>query len=207
MNLERFLKIVVFPRKYGAKILRISTIYLDLDDVLVNFDGAVCQLWGLDYGRVMAKRAGQWCMLEALGVTRDEFVETIDAQGSDWWASLPLLPWAPYLIDICCQHARDVVVLTCPSTFQHSREGKRSWLTANTTLDYRIVSDKERFAGTGTLLVDDRLDNVGKFIMGGGEGILFPSNGNCLHKYRGNITYFKHILEERVNGIQIQQRQ
>lgn len=177
-----------------------STIYLDLDDVLVDFDRAMCQVMGMQYEEAMRIRDGRWCISEWGGVRREDLFKEIDKYGFSFWSELKSHHWMESLIDSTLDYADNVCIATCPGPFRYSRWGKRCWYVRQVwgryPVDIRINSAKEEYAEEGTLLVDDKPENCRKFKDAGGEALLFPSYGNYLKEIRGMFLENPNLVKE-----------
>lgn len=165
------------------------TIFLDIDGVLADFVGGVCQLYGRNRSDVIqAMEPGNWDGLpDALGTTEDEMWRRIDSAGSDFWAGLPLLPWARTLAKEC-EAIADVYLATTPSRYPGSLSGKLRWIKAFGTHERRYVMTphKHLLAGPKRLLIDDKDRNVKEFWDAGGQAVLFPSKWNSVHELAGD---------------------
>lgn len=61
---------------------------------------------------------------------------------------------------------------------------------------FHITSHKGDLAKKGVILIDDREDNVTRFALAGGVGIVFPSVGSQLHEESHDpLKYVKEQLE------------
>lgn len=178
-------------------------IFLDADGVLADFDKAAMEVHGRTIDWLMAVRPrGLWDLTHPLGVTLDEFWEPIHNAGADFWENIELLPWAGELIKML--QGLDWYVVTAPSTYKEgspSYHGKIKWLERH--FGWRIskcllTSDKHLLARKGAILIDDRESNINAFTEAGGEGIIFPSLGNCLHSMAADpIPYVRKMLEKK----------
>ena len=184
--------------------MKVNLLFLDMDGVLVDFEGGVCKLFGVDQAE-LAER-DNWEMLSMLGVTLDEFWERINEAGEEFWAGLVGYPWYEEVIDICKEHAEKVIFLSTPSRHVTCYTGKVRWLKYRFDfgeLEFCLFGSKELFAAPGRLLVDDSYLNCARFISEGGDAMVFPAYGNHLRMHRGDMDYFSYNLERSIDGIQV----
>lgn len=179
-----------------------SKIYLDLDDVLVNFEGGVCQLFNINPLEVGERRKGMW-HVDNWGVERltsESLFEKIDEVGPKFWEYLENHDWFEDLINAAKHYAQEVKILTCPSNFKSSLEGKQTWYNrqglAEEGIELVIDSCKHNYAGEGILLVDDRETHCKSFVEHGGVSILFPSFGNQHYKLRKRFLLNQYLVKD-----------
>lgn len=162
----------------------ISTIYLDLDDVLVDFDRAVCRLFHLHYEKTMEVRDGNWGVDDwGVGISHKDLKQKIDNEGEKFWIELEKHEWFGEVIEACLESAKTVEIVTCPGNFSSSIRGKAEWYEQNVEGKYpitmAITSSKAELSKPGTFLIDDREDSCIAFNKAGeGKAVLFPSFGN-----------------------------
>lgn len=157
------------------------TIFLDIDGVLADFAGGVCNLYGID--RDLAYESwpeGTYDVCDALGIDTEEMWMRIDARGVRFWEQLQPYPWAHEVFATCHEHGR-VVLLTSPSYHWTSAAGKVAWIQRHlgpNFRDYLIGPPKHACAHDRAVLVDDSESNVRAFTQHGGQGITFPAPWN-----------------------------
>lgn len=153
----------------------ITTIFLDVDGVLVDFVSGAGALMGYD-----PKVVTCWDYYPLIGKTEDEFWRAIDAAGSGFWECLPTYPWFEMLYCECKKYA-ETILLTSPSQDPSSHHGKFLWMKrmfGSRFRDYLIGPSKRSCAGPGKILIDDSDANCEKFAAAGGQAILFPAAWN-----------------------------
>jgi 5'(3')-deoxyribonucleotidase len=165
-------------------------ICLDMDGVLVDFVGGAATLIGYDPSVV-----NTWDYYPLIGKTENEFWRAIDAAGSDFWATLPIYPWA---LDLYreCKAIAPTIFLTSPSQCPSSMHGKLRWMQDNFGRQFRdyLVGPKKEFCATpDTILIDDSDANCKKFQAAGGRPILFPRPWN---ENRGIAEPYSFVLEQ-----------
>lgn len=185
-------------------------ILVDLDEVLTDFVGAAAEVHRVDRLELEAlRRENGWGMELPLSILlrRDidvnEFWEPINYQGSIFWETLYPLPWFNEVINLVTSLTDDWFIVTGPSNCPTSYDGKVKYMKRvfGSTFDRFIISPhKHLLAKPGVMLIDDREENVEKFVAAGGDGIVFPSNGNKLHRFATNpVPYVASILKEKFN--------
>lgn len=188
-------------------------ILLDLDEVLVDFVGSACRVHGVDRDEVNAYRVEWrcWDLVKAISslpgreISMSQFWEPIHKLGEQFWLELKELPWAREMFDLVTQIIDvDCFIVTSPSLETSSYSAKVKYMRRmfGPTFDnFVVTSHKYLMAREGVLLIDDRPENVEKFIRYGGDGILFPSHGNKFHEFATNpVPYVKSMLEEKFNA-------
>lgn len=182
--------------------MKISIIYCDLDDVIVDYTSASLALHGWTRQKFEAlRRPGVWNGYEVMKISADAYWEPIHKAGPGFWESLPELPHAAELITIL-QRFGNWGIATSPSRSVASWVGKANYLHARFTRavvgNSHICFDKAQLAVPGSLLIDDRQENVERFIEAGGQGIVFPTRGNELYQLADNpVGYVRRTLEAK----------
>lgn len=176
-----------------------TCILIDLDDVLVDFTKAACEIHGFTKVQMGDNRPlGQWSIIEPLGLTLDDFWEPISAAGSDFWANLEPLPWIDELLNLIQNATAEWYVVTAPSQCPTSYNGKVLWLKnyfGDRFDKFVITPHKFLLAKKGTIIIDDRYENCENFVSGGGCAITFPTRGNPQHALSHDpVAYVKQRL-------------
>jgi 5'(3')-deoxyribonucleotidase len=192
----------------------ITALYLDVDEVLVDWVGPALRLLGHDPAEVHTHwdtlSPRPWDVFQV--VPRPPKAEggiwdAIDAAGSSFWANLETFPWANELVELCQTYA-PTTLLTSPSQHSSSHAGKFEWIQrqfGRTFKDYLLGSCKHRVAHPGALLIDDSPKNCAAFRnpgngIPGGHAILFPGVGNDLHAQRHDpMPYVRQQLAQFFN--------
>lgn len=174
-------------------------IFLDLDEVLVDFVGGCCGVFKADLATLERNwPPGLWDVCVPLGVSEEFFWERLSKEGARFWIDLRPLPWARELIDLVGSITDDWYIVSAPSRCSTSYDGKVRWIKNFFGPDFtRFVLNphKEILAKPGTVLIDDRDRNVTEFILEGGSGILWPGHQNSLHEYkRDPLAYVRPKL-------------
>jgi len=164
------------------------TLYLDMDGVIADFFDGFAKAFGKDH----------WKQIQ------DKEKSISKLQGTDFFNTLELFPTSKALVNFA-KETGDWGI--CSSPLRGDRDNsaywKRVWLTRHGFLppiDKLIFTgQKERFAtdkldGTPNILVDDKPDNISRWISKGGIGIL----------YQANECTFEYVKEEIENALRRQ---
>lgn len=173
-----------------------------MDDVLVDFVGGALAVHGwLKQELYAAQPAGHWDMIKPMGLSRDSFWKPIHEGGKMFWIRLRSLPWIHEVTELVESVTNDWHIVSVPSQCPTSYDGKVYWLKRWFGPEFNrfaLTPHKHIFAQPGVLLIDDREENVEKFIADGGEGLVFPTRGNTLHRYASDpVDYLAAMLKER----------
>lgn len=180
-------------------------ILLDLDEVLVDFIGGACKAFNVDKAKLLeCWTPGEWDIVPPLAaakgfrLTPEFFWAVINERGERFWEELELLPWAQQILDLVTEVADEWFIISAPSLCPTSYAGKTRWLKNYFGKDFdrfTITPHKELFAKEGVLLIDDRAENVEKFIKAGGDGLVFPRYHNDLHKLKDDpVCHIRRML-------------
>ena len=186
-------------------------IFIDLDDVLVDFVGGCCDLFGVKkedieaewtpgefdivppFHRVLCQAAGA-----KLPKRPEGFWWRIDQKGSTFWEQLQETSWNSELLALVESITPDWWILTSPSRDVSSYTGKVKYLKRFFGADFDrflITKHKHLFANENSILIDDRDSNIRDFNAAGGNRILFPRLHNSLHDYRyAPMIYVRDML-------------
>lgn len=170
----------------------IKTIYLDLDDVLADFMNGLHKALSIPYNYFnYPYKKGDWDILGHQIILNDELVtfEQCDACcDTAFWINLE---WThdgrDILRAIMDKPGLDkVYLLTAPMPNLESASGKMMWVYENLPVYMKrtIITQapKSLLAKPGTLLLDDKDENVEEFVKAGGNAILVPRPWNKLHE-------------------------
>lgn len=190
----------------------IRRIFIDLDEVLVNFHDSAFRVHEVSRNSVEAVwRPGHWCLRapigKALGIgelTEDQFWGPIHKEGDSFWEGLEPLPWMDEVITQVERHCLDWQIVTSPSPCPSSYNGKVKWIKKRFGSEFDrfvITPHKEILARPDHLLIDDREANVDRFTFNGGRGLVFPFRGNRLHSLaKDPMDLFPRRLEKAVQN-------
>ena len=191
---------------------KIFRILLDLDGVLADFDKGACYAHGISPQKMIELRTpGDWylptvfakCKQQSV-MSVEEFWQPITRGGAEFWVNLKEFSWHRELVLFISslKNTEDFHIITAPSQCPTSYTGKVRWIKKQYGAGFdrfAITPHKEIFAQPGVLLIDDREENINKFVAAGGEGLIFPSQGNSLHLFADDpMTYVRKMLAEKV---------
>lgn len=170
----------------------ITAIYLDVDEVLVDWVSAALRVLGFDPAQVHARWDAMdprpWDLFAVLQYDVGLAWRLIDEHGPEFWAGLRSFPWMHDLL-AACREVAPVTLLTSPSLHWHSCAGKAQWMRrtfGDDFHDFALTRVKHRFAHAGAVLIDDSPKNCRAFVQAGGRAVLFPGAGNELHHVPGS---------------------
>lgn len=154
-------------------------IWLDLDDVLADFTGAMCHRHGV------SEITQNYAYLHEI-IGRRAFYEGV---GVEFWENLPVLPHAKELLTLCvCLDPAFRIVTSLPSCVCGNTEldiaaapGKIKWVLKNfPEHTHRLVMcvHKGVLGHKGTVLIDDNEENCRQFAERDGCALLFPTAAN-----------------------------
>lgn len=159
-------------------------IFLDLDGVLADFQGAAIKAYDLELTKLEK--------MDYAGVIK-AFNRQRGKTANAFWAGLPDFFWEDLqetdefyeIVEMVKPYA--TVILTSPPMgypwVLSAIEGKTRWIMIHlreyfTVGRFLIGFHKEYFANRDSILIDDNQENCAKFIMSGGSAILVPRPWN-----------------------------
>ena len=168
-------------------------VFLDMDGVLTDFRRSVCEIFGRD------DPSNFWLFWKNWeGVSSND----VDAVCNvDFWANLH---WTSDGLDIFKavfeKFPNDIYLLTTPMPNIESYTGKALWVDKCIPVwNNRLIitqAPKSLLAGSDTLLIDDKDENIEEFVAAGGQGILVPRPWNELHDWANEtLQVVKNNLE------------
>lgn len=184
--------------------MKITKVYVDMDDVLRDFIGAAIACHGISKDELLALRSpGVWGLARTLGLSEEDFWAPINAKGASYWADLIEHSWANDLLyALKFTMGYPVTILSSPGSRTSGEYlGKIMWSKKRFGPLYSELSiyhNKFELAKPGRVLIDDSEQNVYKFNTEGGHGILFPCayGGNHLSSIGDNpLPHVFHELE------------
>lgn len=174
----------------------IDFIFIDMDGVLADLVGPICELIGFDFEQYPK---GVYGLDGAFGIPLAELWEKIHAKGSDFWADLPRMDGARGLVAACQAISQRVYVLSGPSESPESYHGKRRWMERHfpdVPLMLIPASHKYTLAGRRRLLIDDSDANVDDWRKADGWAITYPQRWNRLHYLNDPLGHVFRKLDE-----------
>jgi len=153
-------------------------VYLDMDQVLTDFNKAVCEKFKLSYPPQIYN-----------------FFESIRPQVNDictfdFWENLEWMPDGKLILGEVCKFFNfytnhNIYILTSPMPNVESATGKWQWIKKHIPDFYKQTiltqAPKKLLAKPNTILIDDCTKNVDEFRQAGGQTILVPRSWNSLH--------------------------
>lgn len=185
------------------------TIYLDMDEVLVDFIGGYIKMMGLDYQQVMSHhKRGEWAIMDTLTramklpkpMSVEQFWAPIDGD-CQFWEKLEPLPWCDRLWKEVHKLTQDVHIISSPSHCDSSYTGKVRWLKRKFGRDFTrfmLTPHKEILAKPNSILIDDRESNCNKFCKAGGRSVIFPRYCNGIGEVADPVEYVMDELRTQI---------
>jgi len=171
---------------------------LDLDDVLADFMGAALRCHGWTWEEFEeVRKPGTWDMTGPMRLSHEAFWEPIRTEGEDFWANLDPLPWFDAVIKLVESVCKEWYIVSSPPNYLGARSGKEKWLRkafGNDFDRYLLTPHKHLLANPQTVLIDDKEDNLFRFITSGGGGIIFPTRGNYRWPFADDPVQFLRTL-------------
>ena len=181
--------------------MKIDTIYVDMDGVLADFFGAMLNKYNFNADNYPA---GEWDMTAPLGITPEQFCNTMYEDG--FWLNLPLTPnaevlWKTTEVTASTLGSKVKILSLYPKNHPNPDRAvteKIEWCTNHGFFadDYIVKSEtggKAEFASPTSVLIDDNDRNVDEFIRAGGACFQVPRIWNRLHHAVDAMSY-EHIL-------------
>lgn len=151
---------------------KITTTYIDLDGVLINFTKGACRALNIECPKNTIfdkKNGGEWIYEQAGG--RSAFWKRV--HGFNLWANLEPYPWSKELLKIIHKHTNSWAYLTKPSIDSGCWSGKYTCVNKHFNYGYGRLAivefDKSKIChGPQDLLIDDKAENCEKWRAAGG---------------------------------------
>lgn len=185
------------------------TIFIDMDDVLVNYAHNVAKHFGFGMEEFYERwPKGVYELYHAVGKPDKEVWDIVRKLPPEFWETMPEFSWSRQLWDHCNSIAY-TEVLTAPVNCEGCLCGKWRWLqnfTKEESFDrYHIAKRKDKCGQWNHILIDDKEKNIDAFAKKGGQTILFPSHGNRLHPLRKDpMAYALPEIAKAVKMIEAQ---
>ena len=138
---------------------KLTRICLDLDDVLVDFEGGVERLMLGSKIENVDRQKIFWNTISSDKSFRSRMWKFINKGGPDWWANLEKLPWADDLLNAARGACEEVIILTSPGDTEGAEiaaQGKVRWSIKEFGHNMLcMTTNKAVCANKNTLLIDD----------------------------------------------------
>jgi 5'(3')-deoxyribonucleotidase len=174
-------------------------VFLDLDGVLVDFDGGMQRVHNR---KIEHDGLGQrpYKIESVWGITEEEFWEP--TRTAAFWSELN---WTADGREILTEieeliGKKNIAILTSPTLDPNCVAGKIQWVIDNIP-EYRprtfVGSRKEMLAHPGVVLIDDTDYKLDRFVKAGGQGILVPRPWNRNWSIEeAPVYYISRLLNE-----------
>lgn len=170
--------------------------FLDLDGVLVDFDGGVLKVHKTEDPFLKEENLGKWGTEDMYGLEPVEFWAPL---GEKFWSNLD---WTKEGKDILALVEDtfgydNICLLTSPCLTKGSVSGKIHWINKHMPAykkKFLIGFQKHFCANENTVLIDDRDKNVEDFRAHGGHAVLVPRPWNKSHGTE-TLPFLRNVLE------------
>jgi len=156
-------------------------IFLDLDGVLVDFNGGVQKWYNITFTE---EEQNVWEYdLKSHGFDHDAFWQGL---GYDFWKNLEWTLEGKEIFSLVQAYNENITIMTAPPwSSPGAVDGKKEWMKKNLHYIWKkrrfaFTSRKDLFAHPGAILIDDKEENIDEFRKAGGYGILVPRQWNKL---------------------------
>lgn len=115
----------------------------------------------------------------------NEFWKEIDSRGVGYWVGMDWMSDGKTLWEFLVVNYKNVELLSSPSRSEHSRLGKRLWVRNHKLgkkLNLAYSHNKQKYATSNHVLIDDRKDLIEEWESQGGIGILHTSAEDTINK-------------------------
>jgi hypothetical protein len=167
-------KALSLPLFEQNKMVMNYEIYSDMDGVLTDFDASFMKASDGILPSEYEKNFG-----------KDGFWELIDGKGVGFWVGMPWMSDGKTYWDYIKGY--NPILLSSPSRSNTSRLGKRLWVKNNipgTKLILAQAKDKQNYAQSDRILIDDRPSNIDQWRASGGIGILHTSASDTIRQLK-----------------------
>jgi hypothetical protein len=167
-------KALSLPLFEQNKMVMNYEIYSDMDGVLTDFDASFMKASDGILPSEYEKNFG-----------KDGFWELIDGKGVGFWVGMPWMSDGKTYWDYIKGY--NPILLSSPSRSSTSRLGKRLWVKNNlpgTKLILAQAKDKQNYAQSDRILIDDRPSNIDQWRASGGIGILHTSASDTIRQLK-----------------------
>ncbi len=152
-------------------------IFLDMDGVLTDWSGKVCEILNIDKTEPEAQRIlkSEIFLHGWKFGTNEEVDKAVLDAGYDFWYELELLPWAHRLYQLCQKYG-EVFFLTSPGKFHAGAHAKLDYLKHHFgATNYILTKHKYFAAAPDHILIDDMLKNIVEWEKHGGKPWHWPN--------------------------------
>ena len=146
-------------------------IFLDMDGVLVDFDGE----FERNHGILPYK------------LPRQELWQIV-LDTKDYWVNLPKLKDADELVNYLNKFGFKILTGLPQYGFDKAEVEKKKWLLNHYGIKEGVIcclsKDKQNYGKKGDILIDDRLPNIERWVEMGGVGILHTSAEDTIRQLK-----------------------
>jgi len=143
-------------------------VYVDMDGVIADFFQALELKYGVQHWK---------------DIDIDQSI--LELKGTDFFGTIPKFKTSDKLISYISNLTKgEWIILSSPLRYDNKNSAfwKRHWLDKHNynPSDAIFTGRKEKYAKGGNILIDDKPNNIAKWVDKGGIGILYQANENSL---------------------------
>ncbi|WP_254512310.1 hypothetical protein [Anatilimnocola floriformis] len=123
--------------------------------------------------------------------------------GPNFFADMPVNPWASELLAACQKVAVIITVTSGPPYFLPMRNGRAAWVArhCDDAIRYKPIYVKEEFAAPDVLLIDLSDYACKVFAEAGGRAVLWPDHRNAMHQVTDAMSHVLERIDEVANQV------
>ena len=181
----------------------IKNIYLDLDGVICDWKGKVCELLNIDQNDSEARNIlRKDAMLCGYKFQTTAYIDSIvEEKGYEFWRNLELLPWAEDLWKMVNSLDRKVYILSNPGHFHDAAHAKLDYIWDKLgTRNYILTKHKYLLANSESILIDDMKHNIKKFSLNGGKTYYWPNQYELIDGNESINLHLRILQDNILNG-------
>jgi len=183
----------------------IKSIYLDMDDVLLDTTGAVLKHFNLENPYDDINNRGNRGLAELCGMHWKDMWYTLD---KDFWMNIPKLPWCDTLIQFAYDKVgkENTYILTAPVRSDGCPIAKLNWVEEHyPELQKRTILTRGKYGAieSDSILIDDSQENEEEFAERGKSHLfhLFPAHSNAKHALVDSMLYIDDFVVDLLNTL------
>lgn len=182
-------------------MIKIKTVFLDMDEVLVDFNKGVFRVFDLPYQ--YKTFFPEYHYFAKIGQTTESLAKYCTF---DFWEKLEWMQDGHEILRAVTKKfdTKNIWLLTTFMPSNESPGGKMMWLEkqlpvySNRVILIPFGVPKSLLARPDTLLIDDKDKNIDEFVAAGGQGILVPRPWNRAYKQAGNSA---NVVREQLEKL------
>jgi len=181
----------------------IKTIYLDMDEVLTDFVGGLCKLYGFSekffyYTHPKSK----WDVTPTIGITPDAMYSRIN-ETVGFWRELEPTPWFRDLVALVESYDIPWYVVSDPGPYASAYNEKIQWLRSMFGEEFRnfiLTPHKFLLNRPDVVLIDDKTETCHLF----SNYVLFPCHLNINNHFSDDpVNHVRNRMKEILDAPEV----